>query len=85
MNLNKLHLVMIENGYSYFSGGGDNQMVYFDFSTGYNGRGNSISINVGISEDVCEVAIFKRGEASIEVNNLSFDEAIKFIENILNN
>lgn len=46
MNLEKLFKIMLDKNLIYFSGYNTTNMKEFDFSTGYNGRGNVVNIEI---------------------------------------
>ena len=89
MNLNKLHLLMLQNGYHHLSGFTNSQCLDLVFSKGYNGRGDSFSLNIELLRDVCYVCHYKQNNAPnppiiSEIKDVTFDDMIKFIENKLN-
>ena len=79
MDLIALHSIMSRKKYYYFSGSTntiDNE-IYIDFSTGHNGRGNSIDLRIGQkNHDI----IINTDLGQISLVNLNDSELIQIIE-----
>jgi hypothetical protein len=81
-----LHMLMMKKKYHYFTGGStlSNDSITFDFSKGYNGRGDSVAVRV--TDNDCDVEIYKRNDPDEPLryyfNNISFGDALLKIEEI---
>ena len=79
-----LHMLMMKKRYHYFTGGSvlSNDAITFEFSTGYNGRGDSVGVRV--TDTDCDVDIYKRNNLNLplrfEFYDISFDDVLLKIE-----
>lgn len=79
MDLKALHSMMGRKKFHYFHGktNGKENNLYLSFSTGHNGRGNSIDIRIGdIDNDIsCYINM-----VNIELKNVGDNEIFSLIE-----
>lgn len=85
MNLEKLFSLMLKYNMQYFTGHNTSNMKEFDFSTGYNGKGSSVNIeihNIPSNHNI-DLLICHNNER-FEFKSLDEEFTIKHINNKLN-
>jgi hypothetical protein len=79
MDTKLLQSLMCSKKHTHLSGTVSGDNLFIQFTTGCNGRGNSVDIRLGVVDN--DVMIYLREQEPIEIKNVDDEEMIKFIEN----
>ena len=85
MDLNKLFSFMSDKGFGYISGSchKGNEYIRFEFSTGHNGRGDAIEVEIKTDSTQNNIECWIQQGEHIKKENIAESELYPFIDNFL--
>lgn len=82
MDLKYLFTFLSEKGFNYFDGQINNEKLFLNFSTGYNGRGNAVELVIN-NNDNSNVKIYLNGVDPyplVEKENIEDNEVLRLLK-----